>query len=203
MLDSALRPVKDRALEPLVRTPLGRLHPVVISAAAMVLSVWAAVAAWRGAPVLALGLWLLGRVGDGIDGLSARETNRSSDLGGLVDIVFDTVGYAAIPIGVAAGIGTTSAWVATAVLLATFYLNSVTWGYLSALLEKRGRGARAGGEPTSATLPRGLIEGTETIIFFSIALAFPDAAVTVFWVMAVAVAVTAVERLHWARTALS
>lgn len=203
MLDSALRPVKDRALEPLVRTPLGRLHPVVISAAAMVLSVWAAVAAWRGAPILAVGLWLLGRIGDGIDGLSARETNRSSDLGGLVDIVFDTVGYAAIPIGVAAGIGTTSAWVAAAVLLATFYLNSVTWGYLSALLEKRGRGAVTTGQPTSATLPRGLIEGTETIVFFSIALAFPDAAVIVFWVMAVAVAVTAVERLYWAKSALS
>jgi phosphatidylglycerophosphate synthase len=203
MLDSALRPVKDRALAPLVRTPLGRLHPTVISAAAMVLSIWAAVAAWHGAPALAVGLWLVGRVGDGIDGLSARASDRTSDLGGLADIVFDTVGYAAIPIGVAAGVDSTAAWVASAVLLATFYLNSVSWGYMSALLEKRGRGSTTTGQPTSAAIPRGLIEGTETIIFFSVALAFPCTASVVFRVIAAAVVVTAFERLIWARHALS
>lgn len=198
MLDGALRPVKDRALTPLVRTPLGRIHPTVISATAMVLSVWAAVAAWRGAPALAVVLWLAGRVADGLDGLAARSHDRTSDLGGLADLVFDSIGYAAIPIGVAAGIGEASAWIAAAVLLATFYLNSVSLGYLSAILEKRGRGAAAIGQPTSAALPRGLVEGTETIVFFTIALAFPSIAVAVFWVMAVAVAITIVERLRWA-----
>ena len=29
-----------------------------------------------------------------------------------------------------------------------------------------------GASPTSATLPRGLVEGTETIVFFTLALAF-------------------------------
>ncbi len=203
MLDSALRPVKDRALTRLVRTPLGRIHPMVISASAMVLSIWAGIAAWRGAPLLAVVLWLAGRVADGIDGLAARSTGRASDLGGLADIVFDSVGYAAIPIGVAAGIGDTSAWVAAAVLLATFYVNTTSWGYLSALLEKRGQGAAATGQPTSATIPRGLVEGTETIVLFSIALAFPSAAVAVFWVMAGAIALTALERLRWASRRLS
>lgn len=45
--------------------------------------------------------------------------------------------------------------------------------YLSALLEKRGAGARASGEPTSVTMPRGLVGGTETVLFYSAFLLFP------------------------------
>lgn len=198
MLDSALRPVTDRALSPLARSPLGRADPVVISAVAMVLSIWAAVAAWRGAPVLAVGLWLIGRIADGLDGLTARGARRPSELGGLADIVSRTVGYAAIPIGVAAGIGDTSAWVAATVLLSTMYVDAGSTGYLIARRERRGSVRDETGAPT----PRGLIERTETIVLFSLALAFPGASVAIFWLMAVAVAVTVVERMRWATRAL-
>ena len=143
-------------------------------------------------------LWLLGRVADGLDGVAARASGRSSDVGGLVDFVFDTIGYAAIPLGLAFGVDERGTWIATAVLLATFYLNAVSLGYVAALLEKRSLGAAAQGQPTSATLPRGLVEGTETIVFFTLALAVPDAAATIWWVMSAAVFVTALERVRWA-----
>lgn len=202
MLDSTMRPLKDRLLAPVARTPLVRLHPVAISTVGLGASLAAAVAAWQLMPVLAVSLWLFGRVADGMDGVVARAGGRSSDVGGLLDFVFDTVGYAAIPLGLAFGIDDRATWIATAVLLATFYVNAVSLGYVAALLEKRSLGAVAQGQPTSATLPRGLVEGTETIVFFTLALAFTDAATTIWWVMAAAVLVTAGERVRWAIGAL-
>lgn len=198
MLDSTLRPVKDRLLGPVARSPIGRVHPIVISTTGLAFGLGAAVAAWQQSAALAVALWLIGRVADGLDGVVARATHRSSDVGGLVDFVFDTIVYAAIPLGVAIGVDDRTTWIATAVLLATFYVNAVTLGYVSALLEKRDLGAATRGESTSATLPRGLVEGTETIVLFTLALALPDAATTIWWVMAVAVLVTAFERVRWA-----
>lgn len=202
MLDSTLRPVKDRLLAPLTRTPIGRLPPLAISTVGLAASVFAAVAAWQLLPALAVTLWLVGRVADGLDGVVARASDRSSDVGGLLDFVFDTIGYAAVPIGLAFGIDDRGTWIATAVLLATFYLNSVSLGYVAALLEKRSLGADARGHPTSTIFPRGLVEGTETIAFFTFALAFNDAATAIWWVMAAAVMLTAIERVRWAMGAL-
>lgn len=202
MLDSALRPVKDRLLRPAAHTAFGRLPPLVISALGLGFGLGAATAAWQQRPALAVLLWLVGRLADGLDGVVARETGRSSDVGGLVDFVFDTIAYAAIPLGLAFGVDDHATWIATAVVLASFYVNAVSLGYVSALLEKRSLGATTRGEPTSATLPRGLVEGTETIVFFTLALAFPDAAATIWWVMAVAVVVTSLERVRWAARVL-
>lgn len=203
MLDATLRPVKDRVLSPLARTPVGNVHPTVISTVGLSLSLGAAIAASQRLIVVAVGLWLLGRIADGLDGLAARATGRSSDVGGLVDFVFDTIGYASIPVGLAIGIDTRAGWIVTAVLLASFYLNAVSLGHVAALLEKRGRGARERGESTSATMPRGLVEGTETIVFFTAALAFIDAAPVIWSVMAALVVVTALERVRWAAGQLS
>jgi hypothetical protein len=116
--------------------------------------------------------------------------------------VADTVGYAVIPLGIAAAIDTRAAWITVAVLLATFYVNAVSWTYMAALLEKRARGATALDGSTSTIMPRGLVEGAETIVFFTLALAWPDGAVAVLAVMAAAVFATVVERLWWARTVL-
>ena len=198
MLDSTMRPVKDRLLAPVARTPLGRVHPVAITALGLGCSIGAAVAAWQQLTLVAVGLWLAGRVADGLDGLVARSTGRASDVGGLIDFVADTIGYALIPLGIAFGVDDRSTWIITAVLLATFYLNAVSLGSVAALLEKRSLGAAASGQATSTTLPRGLIEGTETIVFFTLALAVPDAAGVIWAVMAVAVVVTALERVRWA-----
>jgi phosphatidylglycerophosphate synthase len=198
MLDSILRPAKDRLLAPVARGPVAALSPTTISGIGLALTLGAAVAAAQRAPLLAVALWLAGRVADGLDGLVARASERDSDIGGVVDIIADVTGYAAIPIGVAFGVDDRAGWIAATVLLATFYVNITSWAYLSAVLEKRDLGAAATGQTTSVVMPRGLVEGTETIVFFTVALAFVDAATTVWWIMAAAVAVTALERLRWA-----
>jgi phosphatidylglycerophosphate synthase len=173
-----------------------------LSLAALTAAIGAAVAAWHHVAVLAVALWLLSRVADGLDGAVARQQGTASDRGGLVDIVADTVGYAVIPLGIAAAIDTRAAWITVAVLLATFYVNAVSWTYMAALLEKRACGATAHDGSTSTIMPRGLVEGAETIVFFTLALAWSDGAVAVLAVMAAAVFATVVERLWWARTVL-
>lgn len=202
MLDSALRPVKDRLLAPLTKTAIVRVHPTVISVVGLLLSLGAAVAASQRLVVVAVIAWLAGRLADGLDGLAARSSGRESDLGGLLDFTFDTIGYAVIPIGVAFGVDTRAGWIVTAVLLAAFYLNSVSLGYVAALLEKRGLDAATQRRATSAVLPRGLVEGTETIVFFTLALAFIDASPWIWSVMAGLVTLTAVERVRWAAKGL-
>lgn len=200
MLDSALRPVKDRLLAPLIGTRLGRVSPTLISAIGLVLTLAAAVAAWQQLTVIAVALWLAGRLADGIDGLVARASGRATDVGGLLDFVFDTIGYASIPLGLAFGLDTRTLWIATAVVLASFYLNAVSLGYVSALIEKRDQ---HGSSATSVVLPRGLVEGSETMVFFTAALALPDASPIIWSVMAAAVIVTAIERVRWATRSLS
>ena len=203
MLDGPLRPVKDRLLAPVVRGPVGVVPPLVVTAVSLAGALGAAVAAWQQQWLLAVVLWLLSRVADGLDGAVARHRGTASDVGGLVDIVGDTIGYAVIPLGIAMGVGTDAAWVVVAILLATFYVNAVSWTYLAALLEKRSAGASTTNSSTSTVMPRGLVEGTETIVFFTLALAWPDAAVTILAVMAAAVGVTTIERLRWSRTILT
>ena len=200
MLDGPLRPVKDQLLAPVVRGPLRAVPPLVVTGIALAAALGAGLAAWSSAPALAVGLWLLSRLADGLDGAMARHQASASDRGGLVDIVADTIGYAVVPLGIAAGIDTRTAWVVVAVLLATFYVNAVSWTYLAALLEKRAAGR---GAATSTIMPRGLVEGAETIVVFTLALAWPSAAPGVLAVMAVAVGMTVVERLWWSRAILT
>ena len=83
-------------------------------------------------------------------------------------------------------------------LLGSFYLNTMSWAYLSALLEKRGRGAARSNERTSITMPSGLIEGSETIVCYSLFLAWPARSVPLFWIMAGLVAVNVIQRVVWA-----
>lgn len=198
MIDKVLRYPKERVLEPIALRLLRSVHPNAITIVACGVGIAAAVAVWQQAYVPALVFWLLNRVLDGLDGTVARLTNKQSDFGGYLDIVLDTVVYAAIPIGLALGVGTNAAYLALVFLLASFYINGASWMYLAALLEKRNSGATARGELTTVTMPGGLIEGAETILFYTLFLLLPGTLVPLFSVMGALVLVTAAQRLVWA-----
>lgn len=193
MLDRRLRPRAQAALAP-IAARCGRIRPSTLTLVGGALGVAAAVAAGFGLPLAAVALWVANRIIDGLDGVVARTTGRTSDAGGYLDMVVDVVVYASIPLGVAVGHGGTPAWTVAALLLASFSLNIISWCYLAALLEKRGRGATNEGESTSITMPPGLIEGTETIIAYTLLLAVPSAAVVTMAAMAALVTVGAVMR---------
>lgn len=203
VLDARLRPVKERLVVPASARLGARVAPDVISALALVVTLGAAGLAWADRPILALTAWLLGRILDGLDGPVARSRGMASDWGGYVDIVADHVGYAVVPIGVALGLDTRAGWITVAVLLGAFFVNAISWSFLAAVLEKRGAGASATGEMTTVTMPPALIEGTETIVLFSIFIAFAAIAPWVFAAMAAMVGVNIVQRLWWARAHLT
>ncbi len=198
MLDLRLRPVKDRLIDAGARRIAPIVGPGAITLAALAVTFGAAGAAAAGLSALAVVCWLIGRVLDGLDGPVARERGEASDLGGYHDMLADTVGYVALPLGVAYGLDTRSGWIAVAVLLGTFWVNGMSWTYLAAVLEKRGAGASTTGETTSVTMRPALIEGTETIVIFSAFTAFPDLAPWIFSAMAALVAVNVIQRLRWA-----
>lgn len=198
MIDKALRAPKETLLTPLVRGPMRRIHPNTVTIAAAVVGLAAAIAAWQGAYLFALGLWALNRVLDGLDGTLARLTGQQSDFGAYLDIILDHLVYIALPLGLALAVGTSVAYLALALLLASFYLNGASWMYLAALLEKRNAGAVARGELTSVTMPTGLVEGAETIVLYTLFLLFPGALVPIFLLMAGLVLITVGQRLIWA-----
>lgn len=199
MLDTALRPIKDRALGAPAAALAPHVAPDLVTAMALAATLIAAGLAWQESYAIALPVWIVGRALDGLDGAIARIRAVADDFGGYLDVVADTVGYAAIPLGIALGVDTRSVWIATAFLLAAFYVNTISWAYLAAVLERRGYGAAARGESTSITMPPALIEGTETMAFFALFLLIPSQSAVLFGVMAALVSVNVGQRLWSAR----
>ena len=199
MLDPTLRRVKDRALQPLAAAAARWMPAGAWTLLSLALCVGAGVLAATGSRWWAVAAWLLGRLFDGLDGPVARTRGTASDLGGYLDMMADTVGYAAVPLGVAAGQGEQSVWLWCAVLVATYSVNTVSWAYLSAIAEKRQQGAAATGEVTTIHMPTGLVEGTETIVLYAVMLAWPAQAAVWFAVMAAAVTLTILQRVVWAK----
>jgi phosphatidylglycerophosphate synthase len=188
MRDERLRPLKDRVLGPIAFGP-----PMAWTALAFTLGIACAVTAALGLTVPSIVLWVLSRVADGLDGVAARHRGRVTDLGGYLDIVGDVVVYAAVPFGIAWHADRRSAWIAVAVMIATYYVNAVSWTYLAALAVKRGESAA-----TSLPMPSGLIEGAETLVAYLVFLAVPHVAPWLFAAFAALVAVTVVQRVTWA-----
>ena len=198
MIDRTLRTTKDRLVGPAARAVAGRIGPSWFTALSLAGGIGGGLAAGFGLRWQAVGLWLLGRVFDGLDGAVARDGDRQSDLGGYLDTMADTIGYAAVPIGIATAQASIGTWTWCAVLLATFYANTMSWTYLAAIAEKRGDGAVQAGDRITIHMPAGLVEGAETIVLFVLMLSFPDRAIWWFSAMAGLVGVTVMQRIVWA-----
>ena len=212
MLDDSMRNVKDTVIHPLVSgfCRLG-VSPTAVTALGFVVGLGAAAAAAAAFWILAASLWLVNRVLDGIDGALARWCGLEGDLGGYLDLMADFTVYTALPLGIAVGISGIlpwagagepgqavfmgeTVWPATAFVLGAFYINSASWMYLAAILEKR---QTASPHVTAVVMPKGFIEGTETIIFFMAVLIFPQFAPLLLWLFGLCVMVSGVLRVRW------
>lgn len=200
MFDTSLRRFKDRVGEPLARR-MSRISPIFISMSALVVGLLATYAAFKGQYFFAFALWILNRILDGLDGLMARLHKKQSDFGGYVDILTDYVIYASLPIGLVAGAASNEHYLALAFLLASFYVNSASWMYLSAILEKRA--AHLTETQTTIVMPAGIIGGFETIVAYGIFLLFPTHITLLFSIFAALVFITTLQRLIWAKRNLT
>ena len=164
MLDAAMRqiinPPLNRLGHRLARCGLTANQMTVVGFA---LGLAAAALIWAGLPLLALLPLLASRLADGLDGAVARATRRT-DFGGFLDIVADFLFYAVVPLAFVlsdpAANGTAGAF-----LLAAFYVNGTSFLGFAILAEKRGMTTAAQGLK-SLYFSNGLLEGTETILFF-------------------------------------
>lgn len=200
MFDTSLRRFKDRAGEPLARH-MSQVSPLFVSALALIVGLLATYAAFKGQYLWALALWILNRILDGLDGLIARLHNGQSDFGGYVDILTDYIVYASLPIGLVAGAASNEHYLTLAFLLVSFYVNSASWMYLSAILEKRA--AHSPETQTTVVMPAGVIGGFETIIAYGIFLLFPAYITALFSIFAALVFITTFQRLIWAKRNLT
>lgn len=197
LLDNYLRSLRDVLLRPLAYC-IGGLSPNMITVLAAIFGIAAAGAAALQLYWLALVLWIVNRMLDGLDGMVARNCGLQSDFGGYLDIVLDFVVYAAIPIGLYWGAPSASLAIAIIVLLGSFYVNAASWIYLSAILEKRSAGAGVRGELTTVTMPGAIIGGTETILFYTAFLIWPAWIAWLALFMAGLVFLSVAQRLWWA-----
>ncbi len=190
MLDQVLRarlgPSLDRAAARL--SSLG-ISPGTLTAGGLLVGLGACVCAATGSWGAALGLWLLNRLLDGLDGPVARR-REATELGGLLDFVADFVVYSGFVVGIA--IARPEARLACVVLLATYLVNNVALLSFSSVIERR---ALPLGDERSLRLLPGLAEGTETIVVYVLVCLLPEASDVIAWVFAGLVAITAAQRV--------
>ena len=118
----------------------------------------------------ALGLILLNRVFDGLDGAVARQQGIT-DLGGYLDIVIDFIFYALVPLGFA--IGNPEVALPAAVLICSFVGTGSSFLAYAILAEKRGITTEIRGKKSIYYLG-GLTEGFETIVVLVLMCIWPD-----------------------------
>ena len=144
----------------------------------------------------ALVVLLASRIADGLDGAVARAT-RTTDFGGYLDIAADFLFYGAIPFAFVL-LDPAANGVAGAFLLASFYFNGTSFLGYAILAEKRGLSTEAQGRK-SLYYSNGLLEGTETIVFFVLLCLFPSAFAPLAWIFGALCYATALLRLYAAR----
>ncbi len=172
-----------------------RISPSVVTGVGWLVGVGACVAAGFQLWSLALALWLLNRLLDGLDGPLARRRG-ATELGGFLDIVADFSVYAGFVLAVA--IAVPEARVAALALLTAYYLSGTAFLALSSLIERRG-GWSSVGEGTDQRSLRfvgGIAEGTETVVVYVLFCLFPTEAALIAWLFAAAVAITALQRIR-------
>lgn len=149
-----------------------------------------------GLGALALVPLAFSRLADGLDGAVARATG-ATDFGGYLDILCDFVFYGAIPLAFVVRDPSANG-LAGAFLLASFYVNGASFLGFAILAEKRGLETREQGEK-SLYFSAGLLEGTETILFFALLCLVPGAFVPLAFVFGALCFATALSRMMLAR----
>jgi phosphatidylglycerophosphate synthase len=146
--------------------------------------------------IAALILLFASRLADGLDGAVARAT-RKTDFGGYLDITADFLFYGAVPMAFV-WLDPVQNAASGAFLLCAFYFNGASFLGYAILAEKQDMQTTAQGQK-SLYYSNGILEGTETIIFFVILCLFPSTFSPLAWLFGLACFATATLRLNAAR----
>jgi phosphatidylglycerophosphate synthase len=179
MLDAPVRKLIDPPLNwaaaQLVRLGLGAN---AVTVGGFVVGVAGCVAIGLKWYTAALVLVLLNRLTDGLDGPIARRTG-ATDAGGFLDIVLDTVFYSGVPFAFA--VSDTTLTLPAAFLIYSFVGTGGSFLAYAVIAAKRGMSTEAHGKK-SFFYSVGLMEGTETVVFFVLFCLFPQHFAVLAWV---------------------
>lgn len=194
MLDGMMRGVIDAPLNRGGRWLAARgASADAVTLVGLALGLAAAAMIWAGWSGLWVALLLLAsRLADGLDGAVARARGKS-DFGGYLDIVCDFAFYAAVPLAFVLRDPAANG-MAGAFLLFSFYVNAATFLGYAILAEKRHMTTRSRGDK-SLYFTAGLMEGTETILAFTVIVLWPWLFGPVAWIFGSLCLVTAVGRV--------
>lgn len=157
------------------------------------LGLFSAVLIGFGWTAIALIPLLLGRIADGLDGAVARASRRT-DFGGYLDITSDFLFYGAVPLAFVV-MNPADNGAAGAFLLTTFYFNGASFLGYAILAEKQGATTSAQGQK-SLYYSNGILEGTETIVFFVLLCLNPHHFALLAWIFGVLCFATATLRIY-------
>ncbi|ORI18908.1 hypothetical protein BJD99_19475 [Rhodococcus sp. 1163] len=207
MIDNYLRRKLEGPLDRCARIlDVSQITPDRITAVGLLLGLGSAVAAGLQFWLLALALWILSRLADGLDGPLARRRLRgggpTSGAGGFFDITADFTVYGATVVGVAVGAsaGYDAPWWPFLLVLLAYYINGTAFLAFSSIAERTGRTLDDG---RSLSFLGGLAEGAETIAVHSLWLLFPAVSWQIATVWAAVVAISSGQRIIAGYRALS
>lgn len=179
MLDSRLRPLIDPPLEKAARVLAARgISANSVTVTGFVIGCFCFAALWAGAYGWALGLMLLNRLCDGLDGAVARQNAMMgheggiTDLGGYLDIVTDFIFYAGVVFFFAMGRPDCALY--AAFLIFSYMGTASSFLTYAVIAAKRGISTEIRGKKSLYYLG-GLAEGAETIIVMALICLFPIA----------------------------
>jgi phosphatidylglycerophosphate synthase len=207
MLDIQLRPLKDRIFDTITPLIPQSITPLHVTLVAFLCGTQACYYAANDRCAPSITFWIFNRALDCLDGALARHRHQASDLGGFLDLLGDFIVYSAIPIACALPSQESgrSLWLPIAALEASFHVNNFVLFYVAAIIEKRtvtGQQKKSN-ELTSLAMKPALIEGTESAVFFTAMLAFPQYLAQLSWCMFILVTIGIAQRTMWLAKALS
>jgi phosphatidylglycerophosphate synthase len=181
VLDSFARRLIDRPLASIARPLLAAgIGANAVTLVGFAFGAGAAAAIACELYLLGLGLLLANRLADGLDGAVAR-VRGATDFGGFLDILLDFLVYNALAVGFA--LAQPANLVPALVLLLSFVGTGTSFLAYAILAAKRGLTHERQGRKSFYYLS-GLAEGSETLLFFSLACLLPQHFPLLAWIFA-------------------
>ncbi|MES2794080.1 MAG: CDP-alcohol phosphatidyltransferase family protein [Planctomycetota bacterium] len=192
MLDSRVRSLIDPMLDH-IGSLLARfgLSANIVTVGGFLLGVAGCIAIGFQHYWIALTLLMLNRIADGLDGSIARRRG-ATDVGGYLDIVLDMIFYSGVPFAFA--VSRAEFALPAAFLIYSFIGTGGSFLAYAAIAAKRGVTTDSLGKK-SFYYAAGLIEGTETVVFFVLCCLWHDRFAVLAWTFGALCWVTTAARI--------
>ena len=142
--------------------------------------------------IIALFVFLLGRILDGVDGIIANKT-RITEFGGFIDIVFDLISYSLVPLAFI--LKDNSNAIFGSILLTTFFGTSST--FFGIAIFENNKFIKRNPEKSFYHVG-GFMGGAITIFFLSLMFLFPEKFNLIALIFSVLCIIGTIERIFYA-----